>query len=76
MKKKKIRPMGDVLLDLEPLFFELQDHGLQRGDVLSLVDVWITTHAPGMIEQYCEDDSSPIFYYGHRDGLEKIIKKG
>lgn len=75
MKKKKLRPLGEILLDLEPLLFELVDHDLQRGDILSLVEVWITTHAPSTIEVYNEDNSSPIFYYGHKDGLEKLHKK-
>lgn len=75
MKKKKLRKMGDILLDLEPLLFEMQDHGMQMGDVLSLVQSWILVHAPDMVEVYVEDESSPFFYYGHKDGFQQQIKK-
>ncbi|EFX60709.1 hypothetical protein DAPPUDRAFT_123240 [Daphnia pulex] len=33
----KIRKLGDVLLDMEPLLLEMVDHGLQYGDILNLV---------------------------------------
>lgn len=76
MSKKKLRPLGDVTQDLEPLLFELVDHDLQKGEILALVSAWIDIHSPSSIEVYTEDDSSPVFYYGHKEGLKKVLNKG
>lgn len=75
MKKKKLRPLGEILLDLEPLLFELADHDVQKGDALALISSWIDIHCPQMIEVYTADDSSPLFFYGHIESLEKFVAK-
>ncbi len=63
MKKQSI---GDTLLDLEPLLEQLVDsHELQRGEILALINSWITIHRPGCIEEYT-DGSQPELYYGPR----------
>ena len=63
----KLRPLGDVLLDMEPLLDELLvDHDLQHGDVLALVYQHMVVHNPNQIEEY-EDGSNPIFYYGPKE---------
>ncbi len=63
--KRRLRPIGDILLDLEPLLIELVgDHGCQWGDVLSLVHGYLEVHAPEAREEYSEDGTHPKFYYG------------
>jgi len=63
----KLRKVGDILLDMEPLLFELtEQHELQRGEILSLVKNWVDVHYPGAIEEY-EDGSSPDMYYGPKE---------
>ena len=63
-KSKKIRPLGEILLDLEIHLEELtDDHELQTGDILNLIKGWIDVHRPGAHEQYIDGDT-PIFYYG------------
>ncbi len=63
-KRKSIRALGSILLDMEPLLFELtESHELQRGEILSLIKTWIDIHYPGAIEIY-EDGSSPEYRYG------------
>lgn len=65
VKKKKIRPLGDILLDLEPILLEMGiDHDLQWSDILSLVHVYLMVHLPTQQEIYKKDNSSPEFYYG------------
>lgn len=60
---KKLRPVGDILLEMEPLLEELTiDHELQLGELLSLIDRWARIHVPGSVEEY-EDGSSPVFKY-------------
>lgn len=60
-KKKKLRPLGEITADLEPLYFEmLLDHGLQRHEVIGLFLQWAETHMIGL-ETY-EDGSHPVFY--------------
>lgn len=60
-KKKKIRKLGDITADLEPLYFELLlDHDMQRHEVIGLFLQWAETHGLGK-ETYL-DGSHPIFY--------------
>ena len=74
--KKKIRPLGDVLLDMEPLLFEIvEQHDIQRGDLLALISVWVETHFPGAIEQYEVDDSEAVWLYGHKDDVKRRASK-
>lgn len=62
----KIRPLGDILLDLEPLLDEMQEsHALQWGDILNLIFGHLQAHPhPNAQEIYEDDNSSPVFYYG------------
>lgn len=71
----ELRPVGQVLLDMEPLLFELvQDHELQMGELLALVKCWTEIHYPDAIEEY-EDDTRPVYFYGHLDELEKVLDR-
>lgn len=63
-----LRPLGQVLLDLETVIDEMVDHELQWGDILALVHVHLQVHNPESQEQYSEPEvntsSRPEFYYG------------
>lgn len=64
---KKLRPMGELLLEMEELLDEMIEvHGLQWGDVLNLVHGHLEVHRPDAQEEYSEDGSNPIFFYGPR----------
>lgn len=66
-KLESIRPLGKITLELECLLSEMVDsHDLQWGEILGLVHTWLQIHAPEAREEYCSDNSSPIFYYGPR----------
>lgn len=70
MSKKKIRPTGKILLDMEPLLEELvDDHDLQWYDILFLVLGWLMVHRPDAQEQYL-DGTKPVFFYGHKEKLK------
>jgi hypothetical protein len=63
---KKVRPLGKITEDMEKLLFELvDDHELQRGEILAIISVWMEIHAPYCIEVYM-DGTSPEFKYGSR----------
>jgi hypothetical protein len=63
MKKKSLRKVGDIMLDMEKLLFELHiDHDLQHGEVLYLVNGWQKIHVPGQIETYVSDGTHPVLY--------------
>ena len=63
----KLRKLGDVLLDLEPLLDEMvEKHELQMGDVLALIIRQLEMHNPGCVEEFM-DGTKPIFFYGHKD---------
>lgn len=67
-----MRPVGRILLELEPLLEELiDDHDVQKGDVLALVATWIDVHRAGAIERYVDDGSMPVLFYGSQDDLKK-----
>lgn len=72
-RKRKIRPVGSVLLDMEKLILEMtEDHELQWGDVLNLVRGYLEVHCPGAQEQY-DAGGVPEFYYGPpKNVIEKI----
>ena len=64
MSKKKLRPLGHTLLDLEKLLLEMTvDHDLQWGDVLNIVRGYLEVHVPGAQEKYIAG-GNPVFYYG------------
>lgn len=61
---KKIRPLGQTLLDLEVILEEMTDqHELQTGEILNIIKGWIDIHRPCAHEEYM-DGTSPEFYYG------------
>ena len=60
MAKRKV---GDILLDMEPLFDELADHELQLGEILALTKAYYEIHRPDVIEEYI-DGKKPEYYYG------------
>lgn len=64
MAKKKLRPLGHTLLDLENLLLEMcVDHDMQWGDVLNLVRGYLEVHVPSAQEEYV-DGGNPVFFYG------------
>lgn len=72
---KTCRKMGDILLDLEPILFELtEEHEMQLGELLALIKCWTEIHSPGSIEEY-QDDTHPVYYYGPRENMLAFAKK-
>ena len=69
MKKESYEKIS---LRIEKELFKLTDIGFQRGELHALLDEWITTHAPGCIEQYSDGGGAPIFFYGSMASLLKI----
>lgn len=66
MAKKKIRPMQEILLDMEVLRMELiSSHDLQWADMIFELHGWLMVHAQSQREEYM-DDSHPELYYGPR----------
>jgi hypothetical protein len=66
MATKKVRKVGEVLLDMEPLIQELVAHELQWGDILNLIRGYLEVHCPLAQEEYIEG-GHPVFYYGPGD---------
>lgn len=71
-RTKKLRPLGHVLLDMEPLYRELMlGHQLQRSDVIGLMLQYDETH--GLTQSVLEtfmDGTKAVTYHGHKDGLK------
>lgn len=77
-KKKQIRPLGDIMLDLEPYLFEMHlDHDLQTQELVGLIWTWSTTHFAKQIPKYDDVTLIPALYV--KDGPHMVIgpvKKG
>lgn len=70
-----MRPVGDILLEMEPLLFELTEtHQLQLGEMLCLFERWARIHYPGCVEQY-QDDTEPVSFYGPEEELIKLAER-
>lgn len=62
--KKKLRPLGNITSNLEPLLLEMAiDHDLQHGEILNIIRGYLEIHVPGQKEIYL-DNTEPIFFYG------------
>ena len=71
-KKKKLRRVGDIMLDMEKLLFELHiDHDMQHGEVLYLINGWQKIHVPDQIETYVKDGTHPVLYGPKPDDKDK-----
>ena len=68
-KLKKKKSIGNTLLDLEAVLDEMCDQGLQLGDIHALVHSHIWAHRQDAVEVYEEDNSRPVFKYGHKDQI-------
>ena len=70
MSKKKLRPMGEILLELEPLILEMvYNQGLQNGDIYGILNKYLEVHCPSSLETY-DNGEHPILYYGPKEGLK------
>ena len=59
----KIRPLGQITEDLEPLIEEMVDgHDMQMGEILYLLYGYLMIHYPECIEEF-EDGTKPLFKY-------------
>jgi len=53
-----MRRLGDITLDMEQYLEELvDDHDLQRHEILGLIDYWIRYHRPGALEEYVDEEN-------------------
>lgn len=67
--------LGDVMHELEDVVSQMvEDHDLQKGEILALVQEYIDVHHPGAIEEY-QDGTSPIYCYGSLELFAKLYKK-
>jgi hypothetical protein len=74
--KKVLRPVGDIMMDMESLLFELHiDHDMQHGEVLSLIYGWQKIHVPNQIETYEADGSHPVLENTNYGPKKKRKKK-
>ena len=57
--------IADILFELEAVLDKMADEGLQKGEILALVNVYLDIHRPDCKEVYTEDGSSPRYFYGY-----------
>jgi hypothetical protein len=70
MNRSKLRPLGQITTQMEPLLQELViQHQLQKHEIIGLVSSYLQAHLPGCNEEY-EDGTSSVVYVGHIEGLK------
>ena len=75
MKKRKLRPIGDVTQDLEPLYQEMAwDHKLQHHEMLGIQYAYLRSHLEDAMERYV-DGTLPVYFYGHEEDLIALADK-
>lgn len=63
---KKLRPLGNITQDLEPLIEEMvEGHDMQWNEILAIIHSYLVVHYPDAQEKYL-DGTSPEFYYGEK----------
>lgn len=61
--KKKLRPLGAITSDMEPLIREMvHNHDLQIHEILGMIYAYLISHCPEAIEEY-EDGTRPTLKY-------------
>lgn len=73
MKKKKLRPLGNITTELEPLYFEMiLEHKMQDHEIIGHFLQWRQSHIliTKESQETYGDGSHPILYFGHKDGLK------
>ncbi len=71
----KMRSLGEIMLDLEPLILEMvEQQEMQYSDVLGIIFSYMEVHCPNAREKYM-DGTSPIYFYGPREEFKKRDKK-
>lgn len=63
-----------LTFELEEVLIKLSDLGLQKGEILGLVNNYIDVHLPGCIEEY-EDGTSPRYFYGAPETFNKLHRE-
>jgi len=78
---KNIRPVGDIMIDMEKLLYELHiDHDMQHGEVIYGINGWQKIHVPDQMEPY-DDGTKPMLHpmlgimYGHKSVFALILKE-
>ena len=59
----KQNEISNIIYCREHNVYDVDDHELQKGEVLSLVNCWLDIHRPDCVEVY-EDNTNPEYYYG------------
>lgn len=71
----KLRKLGDITLDLEPLLSEMAvDHEMQIGEIMAVIHAHLIIHHPGAREEY-DAGGHPIYYYGCSEFAPPRAKK-
>jgi hypothetical protein len=72
----KMRPVGEIYLELEKLYDELvDDHGMQMGDLIYWLHGHLKIHRPDSIEEYVADGSNPELRYGPKTNRKALKRK-
>lgn len=67
-KSKRVRPYGEILLDMEVLRNELiDDHSVQWADLIYELYGWLEVHRPDAREEYLDGTGHPVLYYGPKE---------
>lgn len=70
-QKPVLRPLGQITGDMEPLLLEMAcQHDMQWHEILAIIHAYLAVHCPAQQERYTADNTTPVYFYGHKDGLK------
>lgn len=70
-----LQRMGDIMFELEDVISKMvEQHDLQKGEILGFVNGYIDIHFPDAVEIY-QDDTSPKYFYGAPELHARLYKK-
>ncbi len=70
MARKNIRPLGEITADQERCLLEMVvDHKMQWHEILGIILLYLSVHAPDSQEEYM-NGTHPVFFYGPREKLK------
>ena len=71
-----IDKFGNIMHEVEYTISKMvEQHEMQKGEILALYDEYIDLHHPGCIEEYTDDNSNPIYFYGPIQTFVRKYKK-
>ena len=70
-----MKTINELMFEIEQTVSDMiYKQDMQKGEVLALVEQYINVHHPEAIEEYSQDGTNPIYFYGPLETFVKLYK--